>query len=680
MEGMLYSFGMKLNVKQEEAARALEGPVLVLAGAGAGKTGTLTERMINLIKNGTPPQSILALTFTNKAAGEMKDRVRASVQKMHKTSAELELAWSLPWVGTFHALGVMILKEQHRELGIKKHFSIYDRDDARRAIKEAIKQCDLDPKAWDTKQILGFISSHKGKNIALEDIRAQGDSSYYFDTLIQIWERYEEIKRQDGAFDFDDLLLETAKLLAKREDIRRLYQTRFRYIHIDEYQDTNRVQYQIVKLLINPETQNIFCVGDPDQLIYGWRGAEIGNIMRFEKDFKDSKTIILEQNYRSMANIITASNEVIAHNTNRFKKELQSTKDDGELISLYGAYDAREEARWLAREISMLIESGKDPGSMAVLYRANFQSRALEEACLSANIPYQVLGTKFFDRSEVKDVMAYIRAAFNPDALIDVRRVINMPRRGIGKVALVKIFSHQTESLPAKTAQALSLFYIILDDIASFAQENSPSETVQYVIERSGLEKMYRASGKEEDLERLANMYELGVVAEKYDTLDQENALEKFLEEIALLGDQDTKQDEQASVKLMTIHAAKGLEFDTVFLTGCEEDLFSPRREMDQKAIREKSEEERRLFYVAMTRARDKLYLSWASLREVFGTTMVNTLVSFVGDIPPALIQEEAPIHSGTLASGATLGRYDDYDGIDTIADDGEQTIELLDW
>lgn len=677
---MIYCSDMQLNPKQEQAATALEGPVLVLAGAGAGKTGTLTQRIINLISAGAVPQSILALTFTNKAAGEMKERVRASIAELHKTSAEIELPHAVPWVGTFHSLGVMILKEQHREVGIKKHFTIYDRDDVRRAIKEAVKQCDLDPKQWDAKQILGFISSHKGKNTTLEDIRANGDSSYYLDTLIQIWEQYEKIKRNDGALDFDDLLLETSKLLSTREDIRKLYQTRFRYIHVDEYQDTNRVQYKIVKLLVNPDTHNIFCVGDPDQLIYGWRGAEIGNIMRFEKDFPSAQTIILEQNYRSMGNIIEASNAVIARNTNRFEKELASTKDNGDLISLYSAYDAREEARWLAREISQLIEEGKDPGSMAVLYRANFQSRALEEACLSRNIPYQVLGTKFFDRSEVKDVMAYIRSAFNPDALVDVRRVINMPRRGIGKVALVKIFADDVESLPGKTAQALGEFHTILGDIAQFAREHSPSETVQYVIERSGLERVYRESGKEEDLERLANMYELAVVAEKYDALPQEEALEKFLEEIALMGDQDTKQDEQSSVKLLTIHASKGLEFDTVFLTGCEEDLFSPRSEVDHKAIQEKSEEERRLFYVAMTRARNKLYLSWATLREVFGSTVVNTMVSFVTDIPAQLLQEETSITAGTLSSGATLGRYADYDGIDAPGGDDEPTIELLDW
>lgn len=669
---------MNLNGPQNQAATTLEGAVLVLAGAGSGKTATLTQRVINLIESGVNPQAILAITFTNKAAGEMRDRIRSAIESNPKITFPVHEYGMLPWVGTFHALGVMIIKEQHQKIGIKKHFAIYDRDDSRRAVKEAVKQCDLDPKQWDTKKVLGFISKNKGNFVSLDDFSANGSDSFYTDHLIEIWEKYETIKKGDHALDFDDLLLETAKLLEKDTEVRALYQRRFQYVHVDEYQDTNRVQYKIVKLLVNPQTQHIFCVGDPDQLIYGWRGAELRNIMRFEKDFTDAQVVILEQNYRSTGNIIAGSNAVIAENQNRFEKNLFTESDDGDNIGLYSAYDAREESLWVSTEIKRLLnEDGVSPNDIAVLYRANFQSRGLEESCLRHDIPYQVLGTKFFDRSEVKDVLSYIKSAFNEEALIDVRRVINTPRRGIGKVSLVKILAGDEQGLPAKVKNELTNFREILKDIRECASQYPPSELVSFVITRSGLEVMYRDSGKEEDLERLANMYELGVVAEKYDMLPGDEAIEKFLEDVALMGDQDSKNDEREAVKLMTIHAAKGLEFKYVFVTGCEEDLFTPNSDMDRKMVEEKAEEERRLFYVAMTRAKEKLYLSWASMREVFGTTMVNTMVSFISNIPASIMDEEASIAQSTFGSAR---RWGNYDGIDNLDDDGEQVIELLDW
>ena len=668
---------MQLNPPQTKAATTLSGPVLVLAGAGSGKTATLTRRIINLIESGVNPQTILALTFTNKAAGEMKQRIRRAIESNPRITFPVHEYGMLPWVGTFHALGVNIIRDQHQKIGVKKHFAIYDRDDARRAVKEAVKQCDLDPKQWETKKVLGFISKNKGNFVSLSDFKSDGSDSYYTDNLIEIWGKYEAIKKNDHALDFDDLLLETAKLLDKDAEVRALYQKKYEHIHVDEYQDTNRVQYKIVKLLVNKDTQNIFAVGDPDQLIYGWRGAELRNIMRFEKDFQNAQTIILEQNYRSTGNIIAGSNSVIAENQNRFEKNLFTQADDGESIGLYSAYDAREESLWIATEIKQLLADGVNPNEIAVLYRANFQSRGLEEQCLKHDIPYQVLGTKFFDRAEVKDVLSYIKSAFNPDALIDVRRVINTPRRGIGKVSLVKIFADDETGLSAKVTNELVNFRAILTEIKEFAESYSPSELVAFVIERSGLEKMYRDSGKEEDLERLANMFELGVVAEKYDALPQGEAIEKFLEDVALMGDQDSKNDEREAVKLMTIHAAKGLEFGTVFVTGCEEDLFSPQPNMDKKAVEEKAEEERRLFYVAMTRAKNKLYLSWASMRDVYGQTNVNTMVSFVSDIPGSIIVEEESIAQSTFGSAR---RWGSYDGIDIESDDGEQVIELLDW
>jgi len=675
---------MQLNPGQHKAATTLSGPVLVLAGAGAGKTATLTRRIINLIESGAHPQSILAITFTNKAAKEMRERVLGAMRDNPKMNFPVFEYGMVPWVGTFHSLGVMIIKEQHQKVGIKKHFAIYDRDDARRAVKEAVKRCDLDPKQWDTKKVLGLISKNKGNFVSLDDFKQSGSDSYYTDNLIDIWKEYEAIKKHDHALDFDDLLLESAKLLKNDPEVKKLYQTRFAHIHVDEYQDTNKVQYQIVRMLINSETQNIFVVGDPDQLIYSWRGAEVRNIMKFEKDFPSAEVVLLEQNYRSTKTIIAGSNAVIAENKNRFDKNLFTENTEGEPISLYSAYDAREEANWIGKELKSIIndqtETGVKPSQIAVLYRANFQSRLLEEACLKNDIPYQVLGTKFFDRAEVKDILSYIKSAFNPEALVDVRRVINTPRRGIGKVSLVKILSGDESGLSAKVKNELDSFRTILTDIKEFAEQYSPSETVAFTIERSGLESMYRESGKDEDLERLANMFELVAVAEKYDGLPKEEAMEKFLEEIALAGDQDSKDDSRECVKLMTIHASKGLEFDTVFLTGVEEDMFTPQPNMDRKAVEDKAEEERRLFYVAMTRAEKKLYFSWANMRDVFGSTTVNLLCNFVTDIPGSLLVEEESIAQSTFGSGNFSKRFGNYDGIDDDSSDGEEVIEYLNW
>jgi len=516
----------------------------------------------------------------------------------------------------------------------------------KRAIKSAVEACDLDPKSWDTKQIQSFISRNKGNGKRLEDMTAGVDDgyseSYQRDTLINIWKQYEQIKKADQAYDFDDLLLVTSHLLKTNEQVREHYRRRWSHIHIDEYQDTNGVQNQLINSLVSPDSKNVFAVGDPDQLIYGWRGAKLKNIMRFEKDFAGGETVILEQNYRSSKHIIEASNAVIKENKERFEKKLFTEKAMGEPISLYNAYDAPEEAQWIAGKIKDAIANGTKPSEIAVLYRANFQSRLLEEKCLQMDIPYQVLGTKFYDRAEVKDVLSYIQSALNPDSLVHVKRVINMPKRSLGKTSVLKIFAGKEAELTARAAGSLATFRAILKDIKDFIDEGYPtSEIITFVIERSGLEALYRESKKDEDAERLANMYELATVAQKYDRFDPADALVRFLEEVALASDQDSKDDTTESVKLLTIHSAKGLEFEHVFVTGCEAALFSPRVEMDKKQMDEKLEEERRLFYVAMTRAKEKLYLSWANIRIVYGQTETNLICAFVLDIPEELLVEE---------------------------------------
>ncbi len=636
---------MQLNPQQEKAATILSGPVLVLAGAGAGKTKTLTERIINLIESGVLPQHILAITFTNKAAGEMRERVREAIAKNPKLQFPVAEESFTPFVSTFHALGVVLLREQYQVLGVSKYFSIYDRSDSKRAIKEALAREGLDPKVWDSKKIISFISRQKGNGIRLADVKNIKDDtgdSYHRDTMIRIWSKYETIKRDDSAYDFDDLLLETAHLLKTNDQVRDHYQRRWTHIHIDEYQDTNKVQHQIIRALTNKDTNDIFAVGDPDQLIYGWRGAKLKNIMRFEKDFKDTQTVILEQNYRSTKYIIDASNAVIEKNKERFKKELFTENAQGETVGVYAGYDAPEEAKWIAETIKKQIDDGVSPGEIAVLYRANFQSRLLEEACLMNSIPYQVLGTKFYDRAEVKDTLSYIHSALNPEALVHVKRVINVPKRSLGKTSVLKIFAGKESDLTPKATKSLADFRTILTDVKNFIDTGyKVSEVISFVIERSGMEEMYRASKKEEDLERLANMYELVEVASKYDMFEAEEGLLRFLEEVALASDQDSKDDSAPMVKLMTIHAAKGLEFETVFVSGCEDALFTPRATTEQSASEEKTEEERRLFYVAMTRAKSKLFLTWAGMRMVYGQTEMNLICPFVLDIPDEYLNEE---------------------------------------
>lgn len=427
----------------------------------------------------------------------------------------------------------------------------------------------------------------------------------------------------------------------------------------------------MAKLLTNPKTQNIFAVGDDDQCIYTWRGSDIENILKFEKSFADTVQIFMEQNYRSTKNIIEASNAVIEKNEKRYPKRLFTEADGGDKILLYSGFSEKEEARFIAGKIKERLKYAKTDGGekinendIAILYRANFQSRVLEEAMLRENISYQVLGTKFFDRAEVKDVIAYIRAAKNPESLVDVKRIINSPKRGIGKSSVVKIFASNAGeelSLPAKAANSYKQFKEILKNIAEFSEKSEDvpmSEIVKYTIEQSGYEQHLTEKKTDDDMERLSNIYELVTFAQKYDTFDTSEALEKFLEEVALMSDSDSnskeKNKKKPSVKLMTIHASKGLEFDTVFLSGAEDHFFSPSGDLDIKKSEEKVEEERRLFYVAMTRAKKRLFLTWANMRTIYGRTETNLVCEFALDIPPELLEEESTF------SGSGVGGSDD--------------------
>ena len=622
-----------LNSEQKKAVVSTRGPVLVLAGAGAGKTKTIAERIRHLVETGVPPSAILAITFTNKAAQEMRERIAQGLRR----------ATEQPFVSTFHSLGVYILREQSVQAGIKRHFTIFDRDDSKKAVREALLTIGLDPKTHDPDRITSIISREKGQGLGVEDYGGRGEYGYFSGVVEQVWPGYEKILRRDNALDFDDLLLKTMNLLNDNQAVREFYQNIWKYIHIDEYQDTNRVQYKITQMLVG-KNKNSCVVGDVDQNIYSWRGADIKNILDFEKDYPDARVITLEENYRSTQTILEAANRVIEKNKIRLKKNLFTTNSEGERISLFRGFDETGEAKFIANRAAELIRKGVSPGEIAVLFRANFQSRVLEEAFMNCAIPYQLLGTRFFERKEVKDIVSYLRAALNPDGLSDKRRIINMPARGIGKTTALKIFSNDESSLPSATKAKLSSFRDLLGEIERASKQKKPSETISFIIKVSGLEKKWQ-DGRDEGRARLENAYELSNFASRYDNESPAEGILHFLSDAALQSDQDEMRDEEQAVRLMTVHASKGLEFDIVFITGLEEGLFPARRASRSEAggphQNENGEEERRLFYVAITRARKKVSLSYAQTRTLFGRRQVNIPSEFIFDIPETLVEEE---------------------------------------
>ncbi|MCA9360932.1 UvrD-helicase domain-containing protein [Candidatus Kaiserbacteria bacterium] len=617
-----------LNEPQKQAVITTTGPLMILAGAGAGKTRVITHRIVHLISQGVAPHNILAVTFTNKAASEMRERVISLMhQYLPSDRASID---SLPTVTTFHALGVRILREHHATLNLRRHFVIYDRSDSNKAIKKATEQAGYNPKQFEPRKILSIISRAKGDALSRNDF-ADKASSYPEKVAAEIWQHYEKILTDDHALDFDDLLLKTLWLLKSYPVIRKLFQERFKFIHIDEYQDTNGVQFAIAKLLTSEEG-NICVVGDIDQNIYSWRGADIKNILQFEKQFPNAKTILLEENYRSTKTIIAVSNDIIKKNKNRVPKEVFTNNHVGEKITLHASMSGIDEAEYIAMTAKSLINEGASPADIAVLYRTNFQSRILEEAFLNYEVPYQLLGTKFFERKEIKDILSYLRLALNPDSTTDLARVINEPARGIGKVTMLKVIEGRKGELKGATLEKVLRFDQIMSDIKDEANTKPVSETLRFILKRTGIETDLKKNGTEEDLSRLENIQELVTLATRYDDLDPEEAVEALLENAALQSDQDElkNKEDQDAVRLMTIHAAKGLEFPYVFISGLEEGLF-PHERLDEKGV--DVEEERRLFYVALTRAGKKIFLTYAHVRTIFGSQRVNVPSSFLADI-----------------------------------------------
>lgn len=613
-----------LNERQKEAVQHTEGPLLIVAGAGAGKTKTITHRIAHLIEKGVPARQILAVTFTNKAAAEMRERV----------SHLIEQGGGMPFVSTFHSLGVRLLREFHQEAGLARAFSIWDRDDSMRALKGVLERMGYE-KQYPPKMVLSTISRNKGDGISVEELAAKANNPY-LRVVAQAWREYEARLKEEEALDFDDLLFRTLSLLRGNERVRSLLQNRWRYVTIDEYQDTNMAQYEIARILAGP-AMNICVVGDTDQNIYSWRGADIAHLLGFEATFPNTKTVLLEQNYRSTRSILTAANNVIEKNKRRIPKVLRTDNPAGESLILFGGQNEIEEAWFIAGVCKELMERGEKPSEIAVLYRENFQSRVLEEAMLAHSVPYKVLGVRFFERKEVKDVLAYVRAALNPKSRVDVLRIIGTPARGIGKVTIDKVLAGKESELPASAQAKIASFRGILERIKKACEVLPASEAVRYAAEESGLEKMFQ--GAEEGKDRLENIQELVNFATRYDHMEPLEGIEHLLEEAALQSDQDQLGEGESGVALMTVHASKGLEFDTVFVSGLEQGLFPSLRESEKRD----DEEERRLFYVALTRARKRVYLTYANQRMKYGEREYTIPSEFIDDIDQRLFMTLTP-------------------------------------
>ena len=643
-----------LNPMQRKAAETLEGPVLILAGAGSGKTRTLTYRIANLIDHGVKPWNILALTFTNKAAREMQERVE------HLVGADARDMT----LGTFHSVCVRILRRDIEKLGYQRSFTIYDEDDQNRVIKDALKTLGLDESKMPVREIRGKISDAKNKMLTPDEWFQESGRDYRSQQIHDVFSYYEERLKAANALDFDDLLLRTLQLFVDHPPVLDYYRQRYQYVHVDEYQDTNAAQYTFIRLLTQ-DSRNLCVVGDDDQSIYGWRGADIRNILDFEKDFPDAAVIKLEQNYRSTANILDAANQVIAHNKGRKEKVLWTDAGEGEKIRLYSAGDEREEAAWICDQIRKLQRSEQLPYSqIAVLYRMHAQSRVIEEMFMRAGIPYKVFGgTRFYDRKEVRDALAYLRLVVNPADDVSLVRIINTPKRSIGdstvaalqeyarqeELPLFSVINDPPESLSSRPRKCIGEFALLLMKLTAMKDTLPLSEFVEKMLTETGLKAQFEIEGSDEAMTRLENLMEFAGAAKEFESKNDDKSLEAFLENVSLVTDLDRQEEAPQYVTLMTLHSAKGLEYDAVFLCGLEEGIFpSMRSAMEEK----KMEEERRLCYVGITRARKRLYLSFARRRMLFNQITHNPPSVFLKEIPDRLLVDEwAEASRGTFQS-----------------------------
>lgn len=630
----------KLNEKQEEAVNFKDGPCLVLAGAGSGKTKVLTERIIKLIDTGVSPYNILAITFTNKAAKEMKDRI----------SIKLDDFSDNIYVGTFHSFGLKVIRENYKDLGFDRNISIIDREDMNSIIKKILKELDVDVKLVPIKYVINKISFAKNENLSPEEY-SKFMKGYIDETVIKVYSKYVSVLKSNNSVDFDDLLVLPLKLFKQNNEILEKYQNHYKYILVDEYQDTNTVQYELCKVLAS-KYKNIFVVGDIDQSIYGWRGANFENILNFEKDYKNSKLIILEENYRSTKNILDAANSVVKHNVKRKEKNLVSTKDIGEKIKYIRCCSEIDEAKTVVDEIKKIVLSGKKYSDIGILYRTNAQSRVIEEALLKENIPYKVVGSYYFyNRKEIKDLIAYLTLIYNPKDNESLERIINVPKRKIGNKTIEKIREKANElgiSMfeAIEDGTALDFKNVILKLMEESKNVNL-SDLIDKILEYTGMKSELESIGGIDSEIRLENLQEFKSIALAFEERGI-YSLEEFLENIALVSDFGQYKDTEDCVNVMTLHSAKGLEFDVVFLTGMEENVFPHFRSVDNE---DELEEERRLCYVGITRAKEKLYLLNAKRRTLFGRTDVNSPSRFVNEITPDLLESNEIIVNNTICN-----------------------------
>ena len=660
-----------LNKEQLEAAKTTQGALLILAGAGSGKTKVLTSRIAYMIQQGAIAGKILAVTFTNKAAKEMKER-------LSKILGENIVKYM--WVGTFHSICGRILRQDIENYSFQsgkkldKNFSIYDETDSLAIIKQAIKKINLDDKIYQPKLIKAVISNAKNK---MQDAYTFATFARDFKSqnIAKVFEFYENALNNNNAIDFDDMLMLCVKLLEQNPEVRKKYYDKFQHILVDEYQDTNQAQYQLVKALYTnllpeiPETRSLCVVGDVDQSIYSWRGADFRIIMNFQNDFPKAKLVKLEQNYRSTANILNAANAIIENNEERVDKVLYSQKGDGEKISLYEAQDEADEANYIVKSIR---DTSDNYNQFSILYRTNAQSRALEEALIAAGIPYRIYGgLKFYDRKEIKDAIAYLKLIYNNDDSQSLRRIINVPKRAIGETTLkhlqeyadsqdISLFGaildvDNISTIKSGTATKLKDFAVLMEKLKEAQPRYSLPEFLSLVLEKSGYLRELQVSGTDEDVTRIENLQELVNVANEFEPEELDNSLGEFLAQVSLVSDIDGMDEIANNVTLMTLHASKGLEFPIVFLAGCDEGIFPSAR--CSNSISE-LEEERRLMYVGVTRAETKLYLTTAKRRQMWGEYKYYSPSRFLEEIPSQLLDQEESAYTSEFSTGGSRSTF----------------------
>jgi DNA helicase-2/ATP-dependent DNA helicase PcrA len=631
-----------LNKEQYEAVTTIEGPLLILAGAGSGKTRVLTYRIAHMIQDlNIYPSKILAITFTNKAAGEMKDRVKALVGNEADNM----------WISTFHSSCVRILRREIDKLGYNKNFAIYDSYDQKVLIKQCMEELDIDEKYITGRELINKISSQKDNLISAERYKMENESNLRLNKVADVYMLYQKKLKNNNALDFDDLIYKTVQLFKENSDVLEFYQRKFQYIMIDEYQDTNKSQYELVELLAKSH-KNICVVGDDDQCIYEWRGADIRNILDFEKDYPNTKVIKLEQNYRSKANILKAANDIISNNSERKTKVLRTENDNGDKIKLYRAYSDIDEGMYVSSQIKKICrEQNKHYRDFAILYRTNAQSRVFEDVFMKSNIPYRIVGgLKFYDRKEIKDIMSYLKFINNPLDDVSLRRIINEPKRSIGNTTVDKVQNFAASmdecmysvlldidevlSLPKRSVSSIKKFVSLINSFIRSRDKISVSSLIKEVIETTGYIDKLKDLKDAESVSRIENLKELVSAAVEFESTSEDKSLSAFLEKVTLVSDIDNFDEDADSVVIMTVHSAKGLEFPVVFMVGMENGIFPGSQSLENSA---EMEESRRLCYVGITRAKERLYMTSAESRRVFGRMVSYSQSEFLSEISSSL-------------------------------------------